>query len=71
MIVPWRNSLVTARMPSTSANTCAKPAIPSRSRSGVSLGCQVAVAAAMITISEHQAERAADDAVERARWSAA
>ena len=50
MIVPWRNSAVSATMPSTSAKTCARPAIPSRSRMGMSPGFQVAVKEAMITI---------------------
>ena len=50
MIVPCRNSLVTARMPSTSENTCAKPETPIMSRNGASPGPQVAVAVAMMTI---------------------
>src|SRR4051812_28774971 len=31
VIVPWRNSVVTARMPSTRAKLCARPAIASPS----------------------------------------
>ncbi len=39
VIVPWRYSVDTARMPSTSVNSCTMPAMPSRSAPGVvSLG---------------------------------
>ena len=51
VIVPWRNSVLTARMPSTSAKTCASVAMPSRSEPGVSPASNVPAAAAPTEIS--------------------
>ena len=51
VIVPWRNSVVTARMPRISAKTCANPAIPSRSTVRTSSFSKSAVMEAISPIS--------------------
>ena len=54
-MVPWRNSVLTARMPSTSANVWASEAIGRRSAPGRSPGPNVPAAAAPTAITPTRA----------------